>query len=131
MSYLSFQHFFSGKLQMGMIRKAEKEKKHDAKKHVKYRKKDWYVAGFCFATIIGKAFKILTNWSHFKIPCLQKQFPTKVRSLLEHSCAILISFKIGVIFNLTSADFVWMSADVVLKMTAIPFNFANCQEILI
>jgi len=23
------------------------------KKHVKYRKKDWYVAGFCFATIIG------------------------------------------------------------------------------
>ena len=43
-----------------MIRKAEKEKKHDAKKHVKYRKKDWYVAGFCFATIIGKAFKILT-----------------------------------------------------------------------
>jgi len=42
-----------GKLQMGMIRKAEKEKKHDAKKHVKYRKKDWYVAGFCFATIIG------------------------------------------------------------------------------
>merc|ERR1712008_520325 len=41
-----------GKLQMGMIRKAEKEKNHDAKKHVKYRKKDWYVAGFCFATII-------------------------------------------------------------------------------
>ena len=63
-----------------MIRKAEKEKKHDAKKHVKYRKKDWYVAGFCFATIIGKAFKILTNWSHFKIPCLQKQFPTKAKS---------------------------------------------------
>ena len=43
---------------MGMIRKAEKEKKHDAKKHVKYRKKDWYVAGFCFATIIGNYFTI-------------------------------------------------------------------------
>ena len=30
----------------------------------------------------------------------------KVLSLLEHSCAILISFKIVVIFNITSADFV-------------------------
>ena len=30
----------------------------------------------------------------------------KVRSLLEHSCAILISFKIVVIFIITSADFV-------------------------
>ena len=45
---------------------------------------------------------------------------TKVRSLLEHSCPILISFKIVVIFNnITSADFVLMSADVVLKMTII------------
>ena len=44
---------------------------------------------------------------------------SKVRSLLEHSCAILISFKIVVIFNITSADFVLMSADVVLKMTTI------------
>ena len=41
----------------------------------------------------------------------------KVRSLLEHSYAILISFKIVVIFNITSVDFVLMSADVVLKMT--------------
>ena len=30
----------------------------------------------------------------------------KVRSILKHSCAILISFKIVVIFNITSADFV-------------------------
>ena len=44
---------------------------------------------------------------------------SKVRSLLEHSFAILISFKIVVIFNMTSADFVFMSADVVLKMTTI------------
>ena len=38
---------------------------------------------------------------------------SKVRSLLDHSCAILISFKIVVFFNVTSADFVLMSADVV------------------
>ena len=41
----------------------------------------------------------------------------KVRSLLEHSCAILISFKIVVIFNTTSAKS--KSADVILKMTTI------------
>ena len=46
-------------------------------------------------------------------------FLSKVRSLLEHSCAILISFKIVVIFNITSADFVLISADVLLKMTTI------------
>ena len=44
---------------------------------------------------------------------------SKVCSLLEHSCAILISFKTVVIFNIISADFVLMSADVVLKMTTI------------
>ena len=43
----------------------------------------------------------------------------KVRSLLDHGCAILISFKTVVIFYITSADFVLMSADVVLKMTTI------------
>ena len=43
----------------------------------------------------------------------------KVRSLLEHSCAILISFKIVVIFNVTSADFILMSADVASKMAII------------
>ena len=36
----------------------------------------------------------------------------KVRSLLEHSCSILISFKIVVIFNTTSADIKTKSADV-------------------
>ena len=43
----------------------------------------------------------------------------KVRSLLEHSCAIPISFKIVAIFNITSADFVLISADVLLKMITI------------
>ena len=33
----------------------------------------------------------------------------KVASLLEHTCAILISFKIVVIFNIPSADFVLIS----------------------
>jgi hypothetical protein len=40
--------------------------------------------------------------------------PPKVRSYLEHS-----SFKIMVIFNITSADFILISADVILKMTTI------------
>ena len=44
---------------------------------------------------------------------------TKVRSLLEHSCAILISFKIVVIFNTTLAEIKTKSADVILKMTII------------
>ena len=39
---------------------------------------------------------------------------TKVRSLLEHSCLILISFKIVVFFNTTSADIKTKSADVIL-----------------
>ena len=43
----------------------------------------------------------------------------KVRSLLEHSCSILISFKIVVIFNTTSADIKIRSADFILKMTTI------------
>ena len=33
---------------------------------------------------------------------------TKVRLLLDHSCVILISFKIVVVFNITLADFVLM-----------------------
>ena len=44
---------------------------------------------------------------------------TKVCSFYEGSCRILISFKIVVVFNTTSADFVLMSADVVLKTTTI------------
>ena len=43
---------------------------------------------------------------------------TKVHLFFEDSCAILISFKIVVIFNIKSADFV-DSDDVVLKMTTI------------
>ena len=44
---------------------------------------------------------------------------TKVCLFLEHSCTIVSSFKIVVIFNDTSADFVLSSADVILKITTI------------
>ena len=40
----------------------------------------------------------------------------KVRSFLEHSCAILSFFKIVVIFNSTSADFVLISANAILTV---------------
>ena len=43
----------------------------------------------------------------------------KVCSFLEHSCAILSSFKIVIIFNNTSPGFVLISADVLLKMVTI------------
>ena len=41
---------------------------------------------------------------------------TKVRSLLEHSCSILVFFKI---FNTTSTDIKIKSADIIFKMTTI------------
>ena len=44
---------------------------------------------------------------------------TKVRSFLEHSCAILSSFKIVIIFNNKSAEIKTKSDDVILKMTTI------------
>ena len=43
----------------------------------------------------------------------------KVRSFKEDSGSILISFKIVVVFNTTSADIKTKSADVVLKTTTI------------
>ena len=47
-----------------------------------------------------------------ELHCYQKNVLTKVRLFLDRSCAILSSSKIVVIFNNTSADFVWISADV-------------------
>ena len=44
---------------------------------------------------------------------------TKVRLFQEHSCAILSSFKIMIIFKNTSADFVLISADLLLKIIII------------
>ena len=42
-----------------------------------------------------------------------------VRSFLNHSCAIPNSFTIVITFNNASADFVLISADVLLKMITI------------
>ena len=61
------------------------------------------------------------------VVCTSSNFFTKVRSLLDHSCAMLISFKTVVIFNITWADFVLMSADVVLKMTTILKEMRSTQ----
>ena len=60
--------------------------------------------------------KGLTNPS---IKELNQPLRTKVHSFLEHSYPILVSLKIVVIFEITSADFILISADVVLKMTTI------------
>ena len=67
--------------------------------------------------------------------------PIRVRSLLEHSCAILISFKIVIIFNTTSAKTKqsqlmlywkwpqfwkkWGSCNCVLKMNGLFFFFVK------
>lgn len=42
-----------GELKMGLIRKAEKENLKRAKKHVKYRRRDWMIGGICIGIIIG------------------------------------------------------------------------------
>jgi hypothetical protein len=44
---------------------------------------------------------------------------TKVHLFQEHSCGILISFKVMILFNNTSADFVLISPEVLLKMIII------------
>ena len=49
----------------------------------------------------------------------EKPFSLNSKSVRLNSCTILISFKIVVLFNITSADFVLMSADDVLKSTTI------------
>ena len=51
-----------------------------------------------------------------KILMLKNKYVAKVRLFLDRSCAILSFFKIVVIFNTTSADFVLISADFILKM---------------
>ena len=65
--------------------------------------------------------------SNFK----KKSSSLKVCSFLEHSCAILSSFKIVVIFNILSAEIKTKSADVLLKMTTIleELRIAQLQSI--
>ena len=49
-----------------------------------------------------------------------KKYVPKVRSFFkEHSCEVLTSIKIVIIFNNTSADFALISTDVILKIITI------------
>ena len=70
-----------------------------------------------WTSVLVKALKINLLYQTVKNAEVQKS--AKAGSLLEHSCAILNSFKIVVIFNNTSPDFVLISTDVLLKMTTI------------
>ena len=89
------------------IKKREREKKaHETHRYL-------IIQPDCNAnTVILQAILVLRDLRSF-------QNLPKVRSLLDHSCAILISFKIVVLFNNTSADFVLISVDILLKMTTI------------
>ena len=67
-------------------------------------------------------FKVKIHIPSFDYDFLIKHFLTFVLKsihLKKHSCTILSCFKIMIIFNNTSADFVLISADVLLKMTTI------------
>ena len=51
----------------------------------------------------------------FQVNCALNKLGTKVRSFKEHSCAILSSFKIMIIFNNKSAEIKTKSADLLLQ----------------
>ena len=58
-------------------------------------------------------------WGQLVEDVPQKLDWAKVGSFLEHSCAILSSFKIMIIFNNTSAKIKTKSTDVLLKMITV------------
>ena len=74
-----------------------------------------YLEDLRYAHKVARTFLFNTGLS---IPQIVLVF-VKVRLFLDRSCAILSSSKIVVIFNNTSADFVLISADVLVKMTTI------------
>ena len=76
-----------------------------------YFRRGWVAQWFKLVCGVNKWVGV-TNYLH------ETNF-TKVRSFLEHSCAIISSFKIVIIFKNTSAHFVLISADVLLKMITI------------
>ena len=96
-----------------------------ASKHIDVQKSTYIILSSIFVQKVEEDIKpgkscAITKCIVFKALIL-RTFPQllKVRSFLEHSCAILSSFKIVIIFNNTSADFVLISADVTLKMITI------------
>ena len=64
----------------------------------------------------GGLLQFKVQWT---ISALILSWVTKIFSYYEHSWGTLISFKIAIIFNNTSADFVLISADVILKIIII------------
>ena len=58
------------------------------------------------------------RWS-LQVPFIYYVITCKVSSFLEHSCAILSSFKIVIIFDDTLAEIKTKSADVLLKIIKI------------
>ena len=56
------------------------------------------------------------------------KYHTKVHSFLEHSCAILSSFKIVIIFNTTSAEIKTKSVEVLLKIITILKELCSKKE---
>ena len=88
--------------------KEEREKKNHTKHICRYL----IIQPDCNANTVLQAILDLMDLRSF-------QNLPKVRSLLDHSCAILISFKIVVLFNNTSTEIKTKSADVLLKSTTI------------
>ena len=98
-----------------------------ASKHIDVQKSTYIILSSIFVQKVEEDIKpgkscAITKCIVFKALIL-RTFPQllKVRSFLEHSCAILSSFKIVIIFNNTSAsaDFVLVSVDVLLKIITI------------
>ena len=104
-----------------------------ASKHIDVQKSTYIILSSIFVQKVEEDIKpgkscAITKCIVFKAPIL-RTFPQllKVRSFLEHSCAILSSFKIVIIFNNTSADFVLISADVLLRMITILKELRDAQ----
>ena len=96
-----------------------------ASKHIDVQKSTYIILSSIFVQKVEEDIKpgkscAITKCIVFKAPIL-RTFPQllKVRSFLEHSCAILSSFKIVIIFDNTSSEIKTKSVDVLLKMITI------------
>ena len=72
-----------------------------------------------YRIVLLKSPNVRTRYHKYGRTCVSRYGSTKVRSFVENSCSILISFKIAVIFNTTSAEIKTKSTDVILKITTI------------
>ena len=69
-------------------------------------------------------------WNKIEGILFTNVYDPKVSSFYQDRCAILISFKIVVVFNTTSADIKTKSADVILKTTTILIEMRTSQRLL-